>query len=317
MEGTPGAKTPRIELNPGLVTIIGGRGSGKTAFSEILATACDAYDTPDKSRSSFLERAKEHLAGAEVALQWKSGGDPVVRPLDAPVNTAFDAYDRARYLSQQFVEELCSIEGMPRLIREIERVVFDAHTTIDRDGAVDFDELLDLRARAFRDGRTREEASLANVSEQIGSEMEKSRTVAAMSSRSKRRISSSSGASRIALRVPPPVAKPGRRRMKLIVTERGDAAEQNLALVRAVVRVRAWADKLISGEVRSVAEISQNGRFCEAYVPQASTTFLPPSAVEQIVDPAAHIGAKRGTGDPEEGRLRHARASYEQITFGR
>ena len=83
-------------------------------------------------------------------------------------------YPRARYLSQQFVEELCSAQGMTdALMREIERVIFEAHALADRDGAVDFNELLDLRAMRFREARKREENALADISERIGVELEK------------------------------------------------------------------------------------------------------------------------------------------------
>ena len=67
---------------------------------------------------------------------------------------------------------------MPGLIKEIERVIFEAHPSLERDGAVDFEELLELRARVYRDARVQEEAALANLSDQIGIEMEKSRQVA-------------------------------------------------------------------------------------------------------------------------------------------
>jgi hypothetical protein len=102
--------------------------------------------------------------------------------LEHPINFSADAYPRARYLSQQFVEELCSIEGMPALIREVERVVFEAHPFLERDGAVDFDEMLQHRANKFRDARERGESSLANISDQIGVEMEKHRLVGALKS---------------------------------------------------------------------------------------------------------------------------------------
>lgn len=174
----PWAKTPHIRLNPGLVAIIGARGSGKTALADVIAAGCDSYES-NSERPSFLDRASEHLGGAEVTLSWGSG-DPMTRRLDSPVNWSSDAYPRARYLSQQFVEHLCSIEGMPTLIAEIERVIFEAHPTLERDGAVNFQELLELRACEFRDARTREEAALANISEQIGIELEKSRQVASL-----------------------------------------------------------------------------------------------------------------------------------------
>ena len=131
-----------------------------------------------EERPSFLARAREHLTDSHVSLKWLSGGGPKSRPLDSPISLSPDAYPRARYLSQQFVEELCSIEGMPGLIKEIERVIFEAHPSLERDGAVDFEELLELRARVYRDARIQEEAALANLSDQIGIEMEKSRQVA-------------------------------------------------------------------------------------------------------------------------------------------
>lgn len=148
IEDAPWARTPTVHLNPGLVAIIGARGSGKTALADVIATGCDSYEESDE-HPSFLARAREHLSGSRVTLKWSSGDDTVTRPLDSPVNWASDAYPRARYLSQQFVEELCSIEGMPALIREIERVIFEAHPSLERDGAVDFKELLELRARGY------------------------------------------------------------------------------------------------------------------------------------------------------------------------
>lgn len=176
----PWAKTPKLKLNPGLVAIIGARGSGKTALADVIAAGCDSYE-PSEERPSFLGRAAEHLAGASVVLKWGSG-DHTTASLDSPVNWSSEAYPRARYLSQQFVETLCSIEGMPTLIREIERVIFEAHPSLERDGAVDFDELLELRAKEYRDTREREEAALATISEQIGAEIEKTRQVGSLKS---------------------------------------------------------------------------------------------------------------------------------------
>lgn len=176
VEGAPWARTPVVRLNPGLVAIIGARGSGKTALVDMIAAGCDAY-TESAERPSFLARAREHLSGAQVAVKWQDAGALIKVNLGKPVNTSADAFPRARYLSQQFVEDLCSVEGMPELLREIERVIFESHALVDRDGSVDFDELLELRARTHRETRAREEEALANLSDQIGIEMEKSALV--------------------------------------------------------------------------------------------------------------------------------------------
>jgi ABC-type lipoprotein export system ATPase subunit len=180
VSNAPWAKTPVLPLNPGLVAIIGARGSGKTALVDMIAAGCDAYEESSERRS-FLARAREYLSGARVSLTWRDVGDVSTCSLALPASVFPDAYPRARYLSQQFVEELCSIEGMPKLIREIERVIFEAHPVLDRDGAADFDELLELRASECRDTRDREVSALADVSDQIGVEMEKTKLVGTLS----------------------------------------------------------------------------------------------------------------------------------------
>lgn len=166
------AQTPVVELNPGLVAIIGARGSGKTALADIIARGCDA--TSERlSPASFLTRAKDLLEGSSVTLKWQDGDDSK-RDLDGADQISWDDIPRARYLSQQFVEELCSAHGMTdTLMGEIERVIFESHPLTDRDGAVDFDELLEMRATRFREARAREEVTLAELSERIGVDLEK------------------------------------------------------------------------------------------------------------------------------------------------
>jgi ABC-type lipoprotein export system ATPase subunit len=172
VNAAPWAMTPKLSLNPGLVAIIGARGSGKTALADIIALGCDA--TAERlSPASFLTRAHELLHEASVSLTWR-GGDQSQRSLDGSDDWRAAEYPRARYLSQQFVEELCSAHGMTDdLLSEIERVIFEAHPLSDRDGAVNFDELLEIRATRFREARAREEDTLASLSEQIGTELEK------------------------------------------------------------------------------------------------------------------------------------------------
>ncbi|MCY3884303.1 MAG: AAA family ATPase, partial [Gammaproteobacteria bacterium] len=174
IENAPWLRTQSIQLNQGLVAIIGARGSGKTALVDVIAAGCDAY-VESSVYTSFLSRAKEHISDATVSLSWQSGDDKRERRLDNPADTHSDAYPRARYLSQRFVEELCSNEGMPTLVGEIERVIFEAHPQVERDGAIDFEELLEFRASRFRDARKKEEETLVSLSNQIGIELEKAR----------------------------------------------------------------------------------------------------------------------------------------------
>ncbi len=176
IQDAPWARTPTVELNPGLVAIVGGRGSGKTALADTIALACDAISDRLSPRS-FLTRAQDLLHGASVCLKWQTG-EQSKRSLDRTDVSDSAAYPRARYRSQHFVEELCAADGMTdELLREIERVIFEAHPLSNRDGAVDFDELLEMRATRFREARVREEESLAEISERIGTDLEKDKLV--------------------------------------------------------------------------------------------------------------------------------------------
>ena len=123
----PWLKTAVLPLNPGLVAIIGARGSGKTALVEMIATGCDAIPKNQSNQASFIARAGNLLGNASVQLHWETG-DPANRCLNGSANDDFsDRYSRARYLSQQFVEDLCHANGMTdELLQEIERVIFNS-----------------------------------------------------------------------------------------------------------------------------------------------------------------------------------------------
>lgn len=179
IEGASWAATPKLPLNPGLVTIIGARGSGKTALAELVVAGCDAVPLPlDRHKQSFLYRARDFLADAAVEVTWASGESDRATVADATNEVNFQI-KRVQYLSQQFVDRLCSSDGVSdELLREVERVVFDSHSVSTRDGATDFNELLDLRSSRHREARSREEAALIYLSERIGEEIEKTKSVA-------------------------------------------------------------------------------------------------------------------------------------------
>lgn len=183
IENADWAATPKINLNPGLVTIIGARGSGKTALADMIAAGCDAlppniWDDDDSISSSFLARAKPLIGDGRINLRW-GGGDEVSRALDGSETGYATSYPRARYLSQKFVEDLCSTARGPSegLIEEVERVIFDAHDDDAKEGALNFAELRDGRIERFRQIRRRETNSLTQASQHIGEEHEKERFI--------------------------------------------------------------------------------------------------------------------------------------------
>jgi hypothetical protein len=181
------AVTPDIPLNPGLVAIVGARGSGKTALVDIIAAGCDAisekaWDTDENISPSFLARARPLIGDATTTLTW-GGGATVTRSLDGSDANGHMSFERARYLSQQFVEELCSTRDVSDgLVTEIERVIFESHSQDEREGSINFGELRDQRVTRFRHAREREATSISDISERIATEIEKERLVSTLTS---------------------------------------------------------------------------------------------------------------------------------------
>ena len=158
-----------IELNPGLIAIIGARGSGKTALADFIAMGGLGVQA-HLSEKSFLRRAADHLQQSEAQLTWESGeitsnsfsGVGAEDLLNSP---------HVQYLSQQFVDQLCSSEGLEDpLVREIERVVFDAHGEADRLNATSFEELLGIRLEGARTARNRQVEAISRASEAMSTE---------------------------------------------------------------------------------------------------------------------------------------------------
>ena len=166
---TPWIGNGTVPLNPGLVAIIGARGSGKTALADIVAIGADVA-SPLELPSSFIHRATcpvNHLDGAVVQLKW-GDGTVTARWMN---NRQERGAETVRYLSQQFVEQLCSAEGLAvELRKEIERVVFDATGPEDRFTAETFEELADIHLMPIRRQRELSKEAIGNTSAQINVE---------------------------------------------------------------------------------------------------------------------------------------------------
>lgn len=158
-----------VPLNAGLVAVIGARGSGKTALADLVATGGLAISARMNPRS-FVVRAKEHLAQCRAELDWENdeitGNDLQHTDLEDLLDTP-----RVQYLSQQFVDDLCSAEKLSdSLVEEIERVIFNAHPLEKREGTNSFFELRDIRVAPANQSRARHEQEFESASDALAIE---------------------------------------------------------------------------------------------------------------------------------------------------
>ncbi|MGI8806467.1 MAG: ATP-binding protein [Acidimicrobiales bacterium] len=107
-EGPPWFNGQDIHLNPGLVAIIGNKGSGKSALGDAIALVGNA-DVEDHLSFLSANRFRNIRTGSAseftCRLGWESG-DSETRNLGEHVDG--DKPERVRYLPQNYFERLCS-----------------------------------------------------------------------------------------------------------------------------------------------------------------------------------------------------------------
>jgi len=153
-----------INLNSGLVVVIGEKGSGKTAFADMISFAAGmSYDPA--SQSSFITKAGLNLDGAQVKLEWGSGETTEGVLRDEPYPTS---RPRVRYLSQDFVERLCSADiGGIELQKAIEEVIFSRLSEVQREGYSSFSELRKARESSSDSRRESLRGELATLHKEV------------------------------------------------------------------------------------------------------------------------------------------------------
>lgn len=159
-----------LPVNAGMVAIIGARGSGKTALADLIAAG--GYGVSRRlSPNSFLRRAGKYLAATHAELQWENGEKTGNDVANVESEEVWDA-SHVQYLSQQFVEQLCSSEGLnDSLVAEIQRVIFEAHSEEVRSNASNFEDLLTARMQAARGARDLHRHALKRATEAINTEL--------------------------------------------------------------------------------------------------------------------------------------------------
>jgi ABC-type lipoprotein export system ATPase subunit len=155
----------RIPLNPDLVSIIGNKGSGKSALADIIAMTsnCDVENYSFLNTDKFLSLPVHKKYEGELTYWNKIGYKKEFSQPD---------YDNAQetmavYLSQDFVKNMCEPENIEDLQKEIDRVIFNGLDDEEKGDISDLNELvakfsssIDAEIRIKRD-------SLFNLNEKI------------------------------------------------------------------------------------------------------------------------------------------------------
>lgn len=118
-------KNTSIDINPGLVAIVGNKGSGKSAITDIISLCANTH----KREFSFLKNEKfrspkpyNRAKNFEAQLTWFDNSKTDYRLLDK--NGDENQPERVKYIPQNFLENLCTTEDDMEFEKEIKSIIF-------------------------------------------------------------------------------------------------------------------------------------------------------------------------------------------------
>jgi len=135
----------KIQINPGLVAIIGKKGSGKSALADSISLVGKSHADPNTY--SFLREDKFKKKGLakqyEATLVWHDG-IPVKSNLNDHVSLDTEP-EQIKYLPQKFVENVCNEIGINLFQQEIDKVIFSYVPDENRDDTTNLKDLIRLK----------------------------------------------------------------------------------------------------------------------------------------------------------------------------
>jgi ABC-type lipoprotein export system ATPase subunit len=168
-----------IPLNPDLVAIIGNKGSGKSALSDIIALA---GRTKNFKGFSFLQSSRFRSARAKYAqhfvgeLSWHDGS---ITQGELDKDPELSSVERVKYLPQSYLETLCNElddGGSVTFDAELRKIIYSHVPEENRLKKSSMDELLNFKVAEINHARQSVRQEIAKVNADI-IEMEKRSTL--------------------------------------------------------------------------------------------------------------------------------------------
>jgi len=163
-----------IPLNPGMVAVIGNKGSGKSAFSDILGHLCNCNTMGSASflnNRRFRKSPKNYANDYFATLTWL---DDESRSKHLAVDIDESFIEDAQYLPQKYIEDVCN-DFEDTFQNEIDKVIFSYVEKAERGDAQNLDGLVRLKSRPLELGFQDERIRLEDINSRI-IELERKKT---------------------------------------------------------------------------------------------------------------------------------------------
>ena len=137
-----------LSFNSGLVAIIGNKGNGKSAITDILSLCANTYQDP--SHFSFLTNSKFRKPKPynlsekfEATLKWKDGTSTSKKLNENPDT---NLPERVKYIPQNFLEKLCTNVESEEFEKELKQIIYSHTPGNKRLGKSSLDELIKYKS---------------------------------------------------------------------------------------------------------------------------------------------------------------------------
>lgn len=130
-------------MNPGLIAIIGNKGSGKSALSDIIGLGCNSKNMTEASflnDDRFKKKPKQLANDYMEKLQWLDGHIDQIESLGNNIDKEY-TIENAQYLPQKFIEKICN-DLDNEFQEEINKVIFSYVEETERGTAKNLQQLI-------------------------------------------------------------------------------------------------------------------------------------------------------------------------------
>jgi len=138
-----------LELNAGLVAIIGNKGSGKSALSDIIGHLCECKTMKNASflnNNRFRRSQSNYSVDYDAIIAW---GDNHNKTLSLADETPTTTIESAQYLPQKYIEDICNDIGSA-FQSEIDRVIFSYVDETELGSARNLIELVESKSKSTK-----------------------------------------------------------------------------------------------------------------------------------------------------------------------
>ena len=137
----------KLPINPGLVAVVGNKGSGKSALVDVLALLgfAECRDYSFLSSSRFRKRPPNFASDYQAKISWLCGRETSLRLSE---DFSENSTPLVRYLPQKHLQLLCEElpeKGDTRFESELKRIIFGNLREEDRQNKATFEELIQAR----------------------------------------------------------------------------------------------------------------------------------------------------------------------------